>query len=201
MIAFLGELIEGGDSLPFFGDADDGYVLNLGRTARDPRDLLCIGAILFRRPDLKAAAGRLPRAGLVAVRRRGRADLRGAPDAGTGAAAQPRLRRCRLLPAAMRRPRQRQPHQRAVRLRRARARPDRRARPRRRAQLRAARLRHGRVSSTPAPTITSPIRRGAAISAARAPTTPSRSTASTSRQCSGRSCGDNGRPAAVSTGA
>jgi hypothetical protein len=57
MIAFLGELIVGGDSLPFFGDADDGYVLNLGRTARDPRDLLCIGAILFRRPDLKAAAG------------------------------------------------------------------------------------------------------------------------------------------------
>ncbi len=57
MITFLGELVEGGDSLPFFGDADDGYVLNLGRTPRDPRDLLCIGAILFRRPELKAAAG------------------------------------------------------------------------------------------------------------------------------------------------
>ncbi|MCC7462078.1 MAG: alginate lyase family protein [Gammaproteobacteria bacterium] len=59
MIAFLGELLEGGDSLPFFGDADDGCVLNLGRTPRDPRDLLAIGAILFGRADFKALAGPL----------------------------------------------------------------------------------------------------------------------------------------------
>ncbi len=59
MIAFLGELLDGGDTLPFFGDADDGCVLDLGRAARDPRDLLAIGAILFGRADFKASAGAL----------------------------------------------------------------------------------------------------------------------------------------------
>lgn len=59
MIAFLGEMLEGGDTLPFFGDADDGCVLNLGRSPRDPRDLLSIGAVLFERGDFKAAAGAL----------------------------------------------------------------------------------------------------------------------------------------------
>lgn len=59
MIEFLGLLLEGGDTLPFFGDYDDGYVLDLGRQPRDPRDLLAMGAVLFGRADFKAWAGGL----------------------------------------------------------------------------------------------------------------------------------------------
>jgi hypothetical protein len=59
MIEFLGLLREGGDCLPFFGDYDDGYVLDLGREARDPRDLLALGAVLFNRGDFKTWAGGL----------------------------------------------------------------------------------------------------------------------------------------------
>jgi Heparinase II/III-like protein/Heparinase II/III N-terminus len=59
MMEFLGLLREGGDCLPFFGDYDDGYVLDLGREARDPRDLLALGAVLFGRKDFKTWAGGL----------------------------------------------------------------------------------------------------------------------------------------------
>lgn len=57
MIEFLGLLRQGGDTLPFVGDYDDGYVLDLGREPRDPRDLLAIGAVLFQRADFKKWAG------------------------------------------------------------------------------------------------------------------------------------------------
>jgi hypothetical protein len=56
MIGFLGLLKAGGDSLPIFGDYDDGYVFDLGRTRRDPQDLLCIAALLFKRADYLALA-------------------------------------------------------------------------------------------------------------------------------------------------
>ena len=57
MLEFVAELIEGGP-LPRFGDADDGYVLDLGSRPGDPRGLLATGAVLFGNSRLKAAAGR-----------------------------------------------------------------------------------------------------------------------------------------------
>ncbi len=58
MFEFLGGLSEGGDHLPMFGDADDGYVLNLGDDPRDPGEWLAVGAVLFERPDFKQWSGR-----------------------------------------------------------------------------------------------------------------------------------------------
>jgi len=40
-----------------FGDADDGYVLDLGQGPPELKDLLCVGAILFRRCDFKEWSG------------------------------------------------------------------------------------------------------------------------------------------------
>ncbi len=59
MIEFLAHMWEGGDSLSYFGDCDDGYVLDLGRRPKDPNDLIATGAVLFDRPDFKAIAGGL----------------------------------------------------------------------------------------------------------------------------------------------
>jgi len=56
MFEFLGALSEGGDALPMFGDADDGYVLDLGGPPRDARGWLSVGALLFGRGDFKAQA-------------------------------------------------------------------------------------------------------------------------------------------------
>ena len=57
MFEYLGVLSEGGDALPMFGDADDGYVLDLGEAPRDPRQWLAVGAVLFDRADMKRWAG------------------------------------------------------------------------------------------------------------------------------------------------
>ncbi len=57
MFEFLGVLSEGGDSLPLFGDCDDGYVLGLGHGPRSVREWLAVGAALFRRSDFKAWSG------------------------------------------------------------------------------------------------------------------------------------------------
>jgi hypothetical protein len=59
MIEFLAFMWEGGDSLSYFGDCDDGYVVDLGRRPKDPNDLIAVGAVLFNRPDFKAIAGAL----------------------------------------------------------------------------------------------------------------------------------------------
>jgi hypothetical protein len=59
MIEFLAHMWEGGDSLSYFGDCDDGYVVDLGRRPKDPNDLIAVGAVLFDRPDFKAVAGGL----------------------------------------------------------------------------------------------------------------------------------------------
>jgi hypothetical protein len=61
MFDFLDALVEGGRGLPMVGDADDGYVLDLG-APHDVRELLGIGAVLFRRPDFVALAGGYPEA-------------------------------------------------------------------------------------------------------------------------------------------
>lgn len=57
MLEFAGAMVEGGDHPPMFGDADDGYVLDLGGGPCNVQDLLCIGAVLFKRPDFKYLAG------------------------------------------------------------------------------------------------------------------------------------------------
>lgn len=53
MAEFLAALAEGGERLPAFGDADDGYVLDLGDDPRRPEPWLAVAAVLFERSDLK----------------------------------------------------------------------------------------------------------------------------------------------------
>ncbi|HEY3243952.1 MAG TPA: alginate lyase family protein [Phycisphaerae bacterium] len=57
MFDFVAALTEGGGSLPMFGDADDGYVLDLCERRGDPREWLALGAALLGRGDFKAASG------------------------------------------------------------------------------------------------------------------------------------------------
>lgn len=54
MFDFVAAFAEGGDSLPSFGDSDDGHVLDLGGRGDRARALLAIGAVLFERNDFKA---------------------------------------------------------------------------------------------------------------------------------------------------
>lgn len=56
MLGFVAALAEGGRELPMLGDADDGYVLDLGGVRGDHRGLLSVGAALFARGDLRAGA-------------------------------------------------------------------------------------------------------------------------------------------------
>lgn len=58
MFSFLAALAEGGTALPMFGDADDGYVLDLGGQPGDVAEWLAAGAAIFGRPDFKAVAPR-----------------------------------------------------------------------------------------------------------------------------------------------
>jgi hypothetical protein len=51
MLEFVRAMAEGGDELPSFGDADDGYVLDLGGRASEWRSWLGVGALRFGRPD------------------------------------------------------------------------------------------------------------------------------------------------------
>ncbi len=60
MAEFLAALAEGGERMPMFGDADDGYVLDLGDDPRDARPWLAVAAVLFARPDFKITAGPCP---------------------------------------------------------------------------------------------------------------------------------------------
>ncbi|HED16878.1 MAG TPA: heparinase [Gammaproteobacteria bacterium] len=56
MFEFIGLMTEGGDEMPFFGDCDDGYVIDLGGSSRDFNNLLCLGAIFFNNAKLKNTA-------------------------------------------------------------------------------------------------------------------------------------------------
>jgi hypothetical protein len=61
MLEYLASIMDVGGHVPMIGDADDGYAVRL---SQEPdfcpyRSLLATGAILFRRGDLKAKAGRL----------------------------------------------------------------------------------------------------------------------------------------------
>ncbi|MDO8954852.1 MAG: alginate lyase family protein [Gammaproteobacteria bacterium] len=55
-LLFIGRLQEGGGNPVFYGDADDGYVLNLGDSHIDPKPLLGAGALLFNNGQYKAWA-------------------------------------------------------------------------------------------------------------------------------------------------
>ncbi len=57
MFEFVAGMAESGAPLPMFGDADDGYVLDLGCSLTNPSVLMCVGAIVFDRADFKALAG------------------------------------------------------------------------------------------------------------------------------------------------
>lgn len=56
MFDFVAAFLEGG-SPPLFGDCDDGYVLDLGGSLGEPKTLMAIGAVLYKRDDFKALAG------------------------------------------------------------------------------------------------------------------------------------------------
>lgn len=60
MFAFAAAMVEGGGSVPMFGDCDDGYVLDLSGRPNDPRGWLGVAAVLFNRPDFKALSGGFP---------------------------------------------------------------------------------------------------------------------------------------------
>lgn len=55
-LLFIGRLSEGGGRPVFYGDADDGYVLNLGDSHVDPKPLLAAGAVLFNNKQCKTWA-------------------------------------------------------------------------------------------------------------------------------------------------
>jgi len=61
MIEFLASIMDLAGNVPAFGDADDGYVIRLSPEAgfQPYRSLIGSGAVLFRRADFKAKAGRL----------------------------------------------------------------------------------------------------------------------------------------------
>jgi len=61
MIEFLASIMDLAGNVPAFGDDDDGYVIRLApeEDFQPYRSLIASGAVLFRRPDFKAQAGRL----------------------------------------------------------------------------------------------------------------------------------------------
>lgn len=61
MLEFLASIMDAGGNVPMIGDSDDGVVVRLapGSEPLPYRALLAIGALLFRRGDFKAKAGRL----------------------------------------------------------------------------------------------------------------------------------------------
>lgn len=60
MMEYLASIMDAGGNVPMFGDSDDGLVVRLapGDGRCGYRSLLATGAILFRRSDFKAKAGR-----------------------------------------------------------------------------------------------------------------------------------------------
>jgi hypothetical protein len=57
MFEFVGTLVEGTDAPNFFGDCDDGYVLDLGAKYNDIHAMMPIGVAWFDRSDFKSQAG------------------------------------------------------------------------------------------------------------------------------------------------
>jgi hypothetical protein len=61
MMEYLASIMDAGGNIPMFGDSDDGLLVRLAQGSKHCRyrSLLATGAILFRRGDFKAKAGRL----------------------------------------------------------------------------------------------------------------------------------------------
>src|SRR5260370_10547673 len=61
MMEYLASIMDAGGNIPMFGDSDDGLLVRLAQGGEHCRyrSLLATGAILFRRGDFKAKAGRL----------------------------------------------------------------------------------------------------------------------------------------------
>jgi hypothetical protein len=78
MMEFLAALGEGGE-LPLYGDADDGYVLDVGQPGGDWRGMLSLGAALFGRSEMKAVAGGWAEAGAWLLGREERARFDAVP--------------------------------------------------------------------------------------------------------------------------
>ena len=57
MLEFVAALGEGGDALPMFGDADDGYLLDLGSGPGEVSGWLALGAALLEDEELARRAG------------------------------------------------------------------------------------------------------------------------------------------------
>lgn len=55
MTEFVSAMSEGGRAMPMIGDADDGYVLDLGNRTDAAPSFVALGALLFHRSDFKAA--------------------------------------------------------------------------------------------------------------------------------------------------
>ncbi len=60
MFAFAAAMLEGGERAPMFGDADDGYVLDLGGRAAGFRGWLGAAAVVFHRSDFKTLCREYP---------------------------------------------------------------------------------------------------------------------------------------------
>ncbi|MHC4717947.1 MAG: heparinase II/III family protein, partial [Planctomycetota bacterium] len=80
MFEFLDGLCEGGDMPPQFGDADDGYVLDLGDGGRNVAEWLSVGAALFARSDLKASSAGWSEPGRWLLGRSARGRFEAIPD-------------------------------------------------------------------------------------------------------------------------
>jgi len=61
MLEFIASVMDAGGNVPMIGDADDGFVMRLSREADwcPFRSLLATGAVLYRRGDFRAKAGRI----------------------------------------------------------------------------------------------------------------------------------------------
>lgn len=57
---FIAKLSDGGQTLPMFGDGDDGYVLDLGDGVDSTDSVLAVGACLFDDPDLAIKVRKWP---------------------------------------------------------------------------------------------------------------------------------------------
>jgi hypothetical protein len=109
MFAFAAAMIEGGPA-PSFGDADDGYVIDMG-DERDPRGWLAVGAALCGKPDLACGNGSNGETAYWG------SAIHVASRGWSTHAEVARVHRFRALSAAERHPRRRRRHQRAGRLR------------------------------------------------------------------------------------
>lgn len=81
MFDFAHAMADGSATMPMIGDADDGYVIDLGGRGDELRSWMAVGAVLFERPDWKRSAGKFgePACWLLGPEARERFERLGAP--------------------------------------------------------------------------------------------------------------------------